>query len=154
MHYSLEQALQHAQALITQMKAQGMLVQQGRFLSPPASSDERFHSSWLLARSMQETWQRYAVVLRVLEKEKSIGRSQLEKQSCAIAERLSTLYGMSSPEFYDKNVLGSFIIALRENKLLTNLEDGTLEFSEDSLSLKQAIMELVWPEIAQHLEKI
>jgi glycerol-3-phosphate O-acyltransferase len=154
MHYSLEQALQHTEDLINQMKAQGLLVQQGRYLATPASSDERFHSSWLLARAMQETWQRYAVVLRVLEKEKTIGRSQLEKKSCAIAERLSSLYGMSSPEFYDKNVLGSFIIALRENKLLTNLEDGTLEFSQDSLSLKEAIMALVWPEIAQHLEKI
>lgn len=154
MHYSLEQALQNADDLITQMKAQGLLVQSGRHLTPPAASDENFHSSWLLSRAMQETWQRYAVVLRVLEQEKSIGRAQLEKQSCAIAERLSTLFGMSSPEFYDKNVLGSFIIALRENQLLNNLEDGTLEFSEDSLSLKQAISSLVWPEIAQHLEKI
>ncbi len=61
---------------------------------------------------------------------------------------------MSSPEFYDKNVLGSFVNALRENKLLNTLDSGTLAFSEDSLALKKAIMELVWPEIAQHLEKI
>jgi glycerol-3-phosphate O-acyltransferase len=154
MHFSLEQALEHAEALIVQMKKQGLLKQDGDFLSPPSSSDDGFHSAWLLSRAMQETWQRYAVVLRVLEKEKTIARSHLEKQSCVIAERLSTLYGMSSPEFYDKNVLGSFVNALRENKLLNTLESGTLEFSEDSLALKKAIMELVWPEIAQHLEKI
>jgi glycerol-3-phosphate O-acyltransferase len=154
MHFSVEQAVEYAEALIGQMKAQGLLIQSGRYLAPPAASDTGFHSSWLLSRAMQETWQRYAVVLRVLEKEKSLGRSQLEKQSCVIAERLSTLYGMSSPEFYDKNVLGSFVNALRENKLLTTLESGTLEFSEDSLALKQVINELVWPEIAQHLEKI
>jgi glycerol-3-phosphate O-acyltransferase len=136
------------------MKQQGLLKQDGEFLSPPSSSDDGFHSAWLLSRAMQETWQRYAVVLRVLEKEKTIARSHLEKQSCVIAERLSTLYGMSSPEFYDKNVLGSFVNALRENKLLNTLDSGTLEFSEDSLALKKAIMELVWPEIAQHLEKI
>ena len=103
---------------------------------------------------MQETWQRYAVVLRVLEMHKSLGRSQLEKQSTIIAERLSSLYGMSSPEFYDKNVLGAFVNALRENKLLTTLDDGTLEFSEDSMALKEVITPLVWPEIVQHLEKI
>jgi glycerol-3-phosphate O-acyltransferase len=154
MHFSVKQAVEYAEALIGQMKAQGLLIQSGRYLAPPAASDTGFHSSWLLSRAMQETWQRYAVVLRVLEKEKSLGRSQLEKQSCVIAERLSTLYGMSSPEFYDKNVLGSFVNALRENKLLTTLESGTLEFSEDSLALKQVINELVWPEIAQHLEKI
>jgi glycerol-3-phosphate O-acyltransferase len=154
MHFSLEQALEHAKALIGQMQQQGLLKQDGDFLSPPSSSDDGFHSAWLLSRAMQETWQRYAVVLRVLEKEKTIARSHLEKQSCVIAERLSTLYGMSSPEFYDKNVLSSFVNALRENKLLNTLDSGTLEFSEDSLALKKAIMALVWPEIAQHLEKI
>ena len=154
MHLSLEQATEYADTLISQMKAQGLLMQSGRYLAPPASSDDGFHSAWLLSRAMQETWQRYAVVLSVLEKEKSLGRTQLEKQSCVIAERLSNLYGMSSPEFYDKNVLGSFVNALRENKLLTTLEDGTLQFSQDSLAMKEVINDLVWPEIAQHLEKI
>jgi glycerol-3-phosphate O-acyltransferase len=154
MHYSLDDAIANAGQLIEQMKSQGLLKQSDNYLMPPSSSEDSFHSAWLLSRAMQETWQRYAVVLYVLEKEKSIARSQLEKQSCVIAERLSTLYGMSSPEFYDKNVLGSFVNALRENKLLNTLESGTLEFSEDSLALKEAIIELVWPEIAQHLEKI
>ncbi len=154
MHYSLQQALENAEALIIQMTEQGLLMRTGDILCSPSSSDDTFHSAWLLSRAMQETWQRYAVVLRVLEKEKTIARSHLEKQSCVIAERLSTLFGMSSPEFYDKNVLGSFVHALRENNLLKTLESGSLEFSEDSLVLKDAIMELVWPEIAQHLEKI
>lgn len=154
MHYTLQEAIDHAQLLITQMHEQGLLTLKDDSLTRPSSSDDSFHSAWLLSRAMQETWQRYAVVLRVLEKEKTIARAQLEKQSCVIAERLSTLYGMSSPEFYDKNVLGSFVNALRENHLLNTLDSGTLAFSEDSLVLKEAIMELVWPEIAQHLEKI
>ncbi|MFQ3251285.1 MAG: glycerol-3-phosphate O-acyltransferase [Glaciecola sp.] len=154
MHYSLEDAVKNAEQLIEQMKTQGLLSQSEEYLMPPPSSSDSFHSAWLLSRAMQETWQRYAVVLSVLEKEKSLARTQLEKQSCVVAERLSTLYGMSSPEFYDKNVLGSFVNALRENKLLNTLDSGTLEFSEDSRALKEAIMELVWPEIAQHLEKI
>lgn len=154
MHYTLQEAIDHAQLLITQMHEQGLLTLKDDCLTRPSSSDDSFHSAWLLSRAMQETWQRYAVVLRVLEKEKTIARAQLEKQSCVIAERLSTLYGMSSPEFYDKNVLGSFVNALRENHLLNTLDSGTLAFSEDSLVLKEAIMELVWPEIAQHLEKI
>lgn len=154
MHFSLAEAIEHAKQMIQQMKSQGLLMQSGDYLTPPASSDDSFHSAWLMSRAMQETWQRYAVVLRVLEKEKTIARAQLEKQSCVIAERLSMLYGMSSPEFYDKNVLGSFVNALRENNLLNTLDSGTLAFSDDSLALKEAIMDLVWPEIAQHLEKI
>lgn len=154
MHFSTQEAIKYAEQLIIQMKAQGLLIQTGRMLTAPEPSEKQFYSIWLLSRVMQETWQRYAVVLRVLELEKSLGRSQLEKQSTIVAERLSSLYGMSSPEFYDKNVLSSFVNGLRENKLLTTLEDGTLEFSEDSLALKKAITPLVWPEIAQHLENI
>ena len=111
MHFSTEQALAYTTELIVQMKVQSMLVQEGDCLTPPSPSDSHFYSSWLLSRTMQETWQRYAVVLSVLENQKSLSRSQLEKQSTVIAERLSSLYGMSSPEFYDKNVLSAFVNA-------------------------------------------
>jgi glycerol-3-phosphate O-acyltransferase len=154
MHFSTEQAIAYVEQLIVYLKDKGMLVQKGKYISAAPPSSEEFHSAWLLSRSMQETWQRYAVVLRVLETEKTIGRSQLERQSTMVAERLSILFGMHSPEFYDKNVLGTFVNALRENKLVHSSEDGSLAFDDASLALKDAIMPLVWPEIAQHLERI
>lgn len=154
LHFSDEQALEYVEKLIQYLTSVGLLKQKGEYLAPPKATDETFHSAWLLSRTMQETWQRYAIVLRVLETEKVIGRAQLEKQSQIIAERLSALFGMHSPEFYDKNVLGSFVLALRENKHLSNRDDGNLAFSESSLALKQAIVPLVWPEIIQHLEQI
>jgi glycerol-3-phosphate O-acyltransferase len=131
-----------------------MIVQKGKYFAAASPSSAEFHSAWLLSRSMQETWQRYAIVLRVLEAEKTVGRAQLERQSTMVAERLSILYGMHSPEFYDKNVLSTFVNALRENKLVHSREDGSLAFDDSSLALKEAIMPLVWPEIAQHLERI
>ncbi|WP_371194302.1 glycerol-3-phosphate 1-O-acyltransferase PlsB [Glaciecola sp. SC05] len=154
LHHSNEQAIEYVEHLVDYMASVGLLKQQGDYLSPPVATAEKFHSAWLLSRTMQETLQRYATVLHVLETEKIIGRSQLEKQSQTIAERLSALFGMHSPEFYDKNVLGSFVMALRENKHLSNREDGNLAFSESSLALKRAIIPLVWPEIIQHLEQI
>jgi glycerol-3-phosphate O-acyltransferase len=154
MHQSPEQAREYVENLITYMLSVGLLQKDGVCLTPPNTTGEKFHSAWLLSRAMQETWQRYAIVLHVLENEKVIGRSRLEKQSQTIAERLSALFGMHSPEFYDKNVLSSFVNALRENKLLTNQDDGNLAFSENSLALKEAIIPLVWPEIIQHLEQI
>ncbi|WP_395338754.1 glycerol-3-phosphate 1-O-acyltransferase PlsB [Ningiella sp. W23] len=154
MHQSTDEAKQYAEKLIDYMKSVGMLQQQGKFICPPAATDERFHSSWLLGRAMQETWQRHAIVLHVLETEKVIGRAQLERQSQTLAERMSALFGMSSPEFYDKNVLSAFVNALRDNQHLHHQDDGNLAFSESSLALKHAITPLVWPEIMQHLEQI
>lgn len=154
LHHTPEQVLVYVEDLVAYMASAGLIKQHGECLEPPEVTDEKFHSAWLLSRTMQETWQRYAIVLHVLESEKVIGRAQLEKQSQIIAERLSALFGMHSPEFYDKNVLGSFVMALRENKHLSTREDGNLGFSEKSLALKKAIVPLVWPEIVQHLEQI
>lgn len=154
MHFSEQEALQYVETLLVYLKEKGMLVQKGKYWSAAEPSSDEFHSAWLLSRSMQETWQRYAVVLRVLESEKTMGRAQLERQSTMVAERLSILFGMHSPEFYDKNVLGTFVNALRENRLVHSRDDGNFEFSDSSLALKNAIMPLVWPEIVQHLERI
>lgn len=154
MHFSNQQAADYVETLLVYLKEKGFVVQKGRYLSAADPKSDEFHSAWLLSRCMQETWQRYAVVLRVLETENIIGRSQLERQSTMVAERLSILFGMHSPEFYDKNVLGTFVNALKENKLVHSRDDGSFEFSESSLGLKNAIMPLVWPEIVQHLERI
>ena len=154
MHFNTEEVMRYVEELVDYFTQNGMLHLNGDSLVAAQPSSAKFHSAWLLSRCMQETWQRYAVVLRVLESEKRIARAQLEKQSTGIAERLSSLFGMHSPEFYDKNVLATFVNALRENKLVRSNEDGNLEFSESSLALKRAIMPLVWPEIVQHLERL
>jgi glycerol-3-phosphate O-acyltransferase len=154
MYFNDEELDVYIESLVSHFKSNGMLVQKDAYLSVVKPSSPEFHSAWLLSRSMQETWQRYAVVLSVLESEKNIVRAQLERQSRDVAERLSSLFGMHSPEFYDKNVLATFVNALRENDLLLSQEDGSLAFSESSLALKEAIMPLVWPEIVQHLERL
>ena len=153
-HMTQDEALAYTDKLISQMIEQGLLREQGECLLPPEANNKAFHSAWLLSRCMQETFQRYAVVLTIIEKERVISRGQLERTSRKVAERLSTLYGMSSPEFYDKNVLSSFINALRENHWLDSAADGSLKYCEESAALRQDIMALVWPEIVQHLENV
>ncbi len=146
-----ESAHDYCERLVMQLKEQGLLEQRGRKLMAPQRDSEQFHSAWLLSRAMQETVQRYAVVLRVLEISQTISRGQLEKTSRKIAERLSSLYGMSSPEFYDKNVFSCLVTALREQELVVSTEDGTLKHSDNSRALQADINQLVWPEISQHL---
>lgn len=154
MHFTLEQAVIYVEQLLAYFADANMLTVKDDYYSQLGPSETHFNSAWLLGRSMQETWQRYAVVLRVLESEKSIGRAQLERQSTAVAERLSILFGMHSPEFYDKSVLSTFVNALKEKQVIDSNDDGSLVFSPATLKLKHAITPLVWQEIAQHLEKI
>lgn len=154
LHLSQDEALAHTDALMSALLEQGLIRQKGEELLPPEAQHKQFHSAWLLSRCMQETLQRYAVVLTILDKEKTISRGALERTSRQVAERLSVLYGLSSPEFYDKNVLSSFISALKDNHWLDTNEDGCLKYSEECEGLRGDVMDLVWPEMAQHLENV
>lgn len=154
LHLSQDEALAHTDALITTLIGSGLLREVDNELLPPDAHCKQFHSAWLLSRCMQETLQRYAVVLTILDKEKSISRGALERESKKVAERLSVLYGLSSPEFYDKNVLSSFISALKENHWLDSEKDGSLKYSEECEALREDVMALIWPEMMQHLENV
>ncbi len=153
-YMSQDEALAYANTLIDFMISQGLLVEREGRIAPPSAQSDQFHNAWLLSRCMQETFQRYAVVLTVISKQKILSRNELERVSKVVAERLSALFGMSSPEFYDKNVLSSFITALRDNHWLDITSDGSFKHSEESEALRQDVMALVWPEITQHLEKV
>ena len=154
LHLTQDEALAHTDALVTALLNNGLLRQKDKELLPPDAHCKQFHSAWLLSRCMQETLQRYAVVLTILDKEKVISRGALERESKQVAERLSALYGLSSPEFYDKNVLSSFIGALKENHWLDSEKDGSLKYSEECEALRQDVMALIWPEMMQHLENV
>lgn len=153
-YFSAEQAADYVEQCIAQYKTQGLLVQHGRKLMPPASTSAQFHSAWLLSRVMQDTWQRYAVVLTVLSNNAGISRGELERTSRKIAQRLSSLYGVSSPEFSDKNVFASLVNGLRENNLLESDDSGALHLNEHSTAFHDLVNQIVWPEVVQHLQQI
>lgn len=153
-YMSTDQALIYTEQLIVSMQQLDMLVETDDCLSAAEPSASGFYSLWLLNRSLQEALQRYAVVLTLLAQEGEISRGALEKGSQRYAERLSALHGIHSPEFFDKNVLATFISALRENKLLEASDAGLLKYSEQSERLREQIIDLIAPEIAQRLQKI
>lgn len=153
-HMSIEAGLVYAENLIDSMLEMAMLSETDGLIEPVDPTSKSFYSVWLLNRSIQETLQRYAVVLSLLAKEQTMSRGALERQSRQYAERLSALHGISSPEFFDKNVLSSFINAMRENSLLEASEDGQLKHSDASESLRQDVVTLIAPEIGQRLQKL
>lgn len=153
-YMSPEQALHYTEQLISTMLEMGLLQQLDEKLVPADPDSKKFYSLWLLKRSIQETLQRYSVVLTLLARESSSSRNSLEKSSRQFAERLAALHGISAPEFYDKNVLATFINALRENKLLETTEEGMFKHSIQSEELRLDIVALIAPEIAQRLQQI
>ena len=153
-YMSLEQALSYSEALLANMLNMGLLRAEGECILPPDPASKTYYSIWLLHRSIQETLHRYAVVLTLLYRENSMSRDTLEQKSRQFAERLSSLHGISSPEFFDKNVLATFINALKENQLVETDGDDQLLHSDKSEDLRREVIALISPDIAQRIQQI
>ena len=153
-YMNLEQALTYSESIITTMLDMGLFRADGGRILPPEPSSKAYYSVWLLNRSVQETLHRYAVVLTLLYRENTLSRAALEQKSRQFAQRLSSLHGISSPEFFDKNVLATFVSALKENQLVESDSEGQLLHSERSEALRLEVIALISPDIAQRIQQI
>jgi glycerol-3-phosphate O-acyltransferase len=54
-----------------------------------------------------------------------------------MAQRMSVLYGLNSPEFFDKSLFREFIDLLRRRNVIQTSADGTLTFGEPLLGVAE-----------------
>jgi glycerol-3-phosphate O-acyltransferase len=52
-----------------------------------------------------------------------------------MAQRMSVLYGLNSPEFFDKSLFRNFIDLLRRRNVIQAAADGSLAFGEPLLGV-------------------
>ncbi|ACA84482.1 glycerol-3-phosphate 1-O-acyltransferase PlsB [Shewanella woodyi] len=68
----------------------------------------------LLAGTVSETLQRYAIIFNLLADFPEMERSDLEAESHKLAKRLGALHGITAPEFYDKNLYRTLSVKLKD----------------------------------------
>src|SRR5690606_25914582 len=92
----------------------------------PASSNEYALLEGLAANVMQ-TLERYFLTLSVLSRKGSgeLSAKELEEQCTLLAQRISLLYGINAPEFFDKSLFRTLIQQL--------LKQGVLQHNDDQL---------------------
>lgn len=77
----------------------------------------------LLAGSVSETLQRYAIIFNLLAHRPKMERSELESESHLLAQRLGALHGITAPEFYDKKLYNTLSVKLKELGYFSEKED-------------------------------
>jgi glycerol-3-phosphate O-acyltransferase len=117
---------------------------------PPPTSVEAFQLS-LLAEATIQTIERYYLVVALLLRAGSgtIGQEALEERCHLTAQRMSVLYGLNSPEFFDRTLFRHFIELLRRRNVIAAAEDGTIKFGEPLLGVA-ADAQLVLSEQLRH----
>ena len=95
-------------------------------------SNEKQRNSELLAGIIRPSLERYAIVLTLLEKAESgtLSPRELESQARTHAERMSRLYQVNSPEYFDSKVFNNLVQQLVSTSLVEQDEEGKLTFSD------------------------
>ncbi|ENN97878.1 MULTISPECIES: glycerol-3-phosphate 1-O-acyltransferase PlsB [Pseudoalteromonas] len=105
----------------------------------------------MLGRSLSFTLQRYAIVVGFIQTSNGIEKAELERESQVLANRLGTLHGIKTPEFFDKKVLVSFIDNLRGELLITEGENGihgSTQLCEIYMYLKTLLPARIWQSVS------
>jgi len=86
----------------------------------------------VLAQFIMPTIERYYIAIAVLTRRGSgqINAQQLEEESTKMAERMSILFGLNAPEFFDKALFRGFISVLKDKHMITENAEGILVYDE------------------------
>ena len=133
LHYPREDIENVIQHWIDVLIEQGLLhqLENDRIGRPEEGTDEMLRVR-ILARFIIQTLERYHLVLGILRKYGSgtLTAQELEEQSTLLAERMSILFGLNAPEFFDKTLFRNFIANMQENGVLEANEQGLLVYHE------------------------
>ncbi|MGL4721443.1 MAG: glycerol-3-phosphate 1-O-acyltransferase PlsB, partial [Kluyvera intermedia] len=134
--------------LIAEMERQELITVSGDELRINASHSRTLQ---LLAAGARETLQRYAITFWLLSGNPSMNRSTLEKESRTLAQRLSVLHGINSPEFFDKAVFSSLVLTLRDEGYISDSGDAE---PEETMKVYQMMASLITSDVRLTIESV
>jgi glycerol-3-phosphate O-acyltransferase len=109
----------------------------GKVLARPRAGSAKAYQLMMLGQAMVPMLQRFYLVIAILAQHGSgtLTRSRLERMCELSAERLSMIYGLHSPDFFNKTLFHDFIRKLQDQEVLRRNGEGLLEFDEDILGI-------------------
>jgi glycerol-3-phosphate O-acyltransferase len=93
----------------------------------------------VLAQATIQTIERYylAIALLLRAGRSALTPEALEQRCVAMAQRMSMLYGLAAPEFFDRAMFRDFIELLRQRGVIRQGEDGRLDYDDALLAVAQ-----------------
>jgi glycerol-3-phosphate O-acyltransferase len=127
----LEEVLEN---VVDSLSELGLITTNGSQIAIPSPESPRYNSLQDIASITDPTLERFYIVMALLQKSNRSSLKVLESASAGIAEQLSVIYGINSPEFFDKSLFSTFLRELKRE----NLVDEELAISENFTSLESA----------------
>ena len=118
---------------IAALIGEGILTRDGDCLVRPSAGSAQAFQLLMLGQSMVPMLQRFYLAIALLVKNGSgaLTRAKLESLCQQSAQRLAMIYGLHSPDFFDKALFHDFVSTLRERNVVRRNGAGFLEFDDD-----------------------
>ncbi len=125
-------------------------------LCPPAPTASEFVQLNVLASAIRQTLLRFYMAMATLLKVGSgkVTQKQLADLCHLMAQRVSMLHELNSPEFFDKALFKTFLEALKENEFIQPDKDGLIGFSENLFEMEQEVNQILSGEVRQSIMQI
>jgi glycerol-3-phosphate O-acyltransferase len=126
-------------ALLDTLARNGLLERQpdGRTWRRPRTGTAQAVQLSVLAQAMVQTLERYYLAIALLLEAGSgeVSQERLERRCVDMARRISMLYGLNAPEFFDRSMFRGFIGLLIRREVLQVDAGGNLVFGEPLLAV-------------------
>jgi glycerol-3-phosphate O-acyltransferase len=108
-----------------------------KLFSKPLITTERHAQLTTLAQIISPLLELYYMIFALLAEsdEDTLTRSRLEERCYLMAQRLSLMYEINSPDFFDKKLIANFINSLIDYGYVNVNESNKLELSETALTV-------------------
>ncbi len=139
----LPEAIEHIVGILADL---GLLEKTGKNeYSRPRASSIKYGQLELLARVISPVLELYYMTFAILLNTgtNKISEPDLIEHSFLMAQRVSMIYELNSPDFFDKRLITSFIDSLRDIKYISIDADGLIEYSVDYLKVGEDAVSLL-----------
>jgi glycerol-3-phosphate O-acyltransferase len=130
--WSVDQLEEFIPQIIDFLIEKNVLKKIGNQLKRPDRSDAHYLILTRLAHIAQPILERYYMTFVVLWESggNPLSETELEQRCHLIAQKISMLYGINSPDFFDRQLFGHFINTLFELGFIERDENGHLLFQQ------------------------
>jgi len=156
LHWDINEIETVAEQWIKTLIEKKLLVEEGGRLYPPTSTSEEFVRLNILARFITQTFERYYMTMAILKRAGSgkMSARELELHSTQMAQRMSLLFGLNAPEFFDKSLFHHFISQLKSSGIIEKEESGKLNYNGRMDRIMDNVKLILDAELRQAIQQV
>ncbi len=114
------------------LEAQGLIHRSADEVGPPPVESNESYRLMLLAQIVMQMLERFFIAVGLLQQagQNRIDRRTLESDCIALARRVSRLYGLNAPEFFDARLFHNFVETLIARGAVSMDANGKLAYAD------------------------